>query len=289
MSILQSILLGILQGIAEFLPISSSGHLILAQKLFNLESVPLLYDVFLHLATLGAVCIFFRKTISALFGVLIRWIFKRPCDSEISCDAISPVLCGNDENGRRTILVMILGCFITVCLGLVTEKFLDDMPLKVIFCGFIFTSLLLVSSSIIEKKNSKCESEYNSEQCKKLSFAQGALIGLFQGIGTLPGVSRSGSTIAGALFGKVDRRTAGDFSFLISIPVIFGAFLLELKDIGEIKESIGLIQVIAGCIAAFVSGYLSLAFLMKLIRKGKIYLFTFYLVPVAILGLIFLA
>lgn len=184
---------------------------------------------------------------------------------------------------------MILGCFITVCLGLVTEKFLDDMPLKVIFCGFIFTSLLLVSSSIIEKKNSKCEAENNSEQCKKLSFAQGALIGLFQGIGTLPGVSRSGSTIAGALFGKVDRRTAGDFSFLISIPVIFGAFLLELKDIGEIKESIGLIQVIAGCIAAFVSGYLSLAFLMKLIRKGKIYLFALYLVPVAILGLIFLA
>lgn len=286
MSVLQSILLGILQGIAEFLPISSSGHLMLAQKLFHLESVPLLYDVFLHLATLGAVCIFFRKTIAALFGVLFRWILRKPEVSKIDSDAISPVLCGNDEIGRRTILVMILGCFITVLLGLITEKFLDDMPLKVVFCGFIFTSILLIVSSAIEKKSSRND---ELKSCDKLSFFQGALIGLFQGIGTLPGVSRSGSTIAGALFGKVDRRTAGDFSFLISIPVIFGAFLLELKDIGEIKQSIGFIQVIAGCIAAFISGYFSLAFLMKLIRKGKIHFFAFYLIPVAILGLIFLA
>lgn len=286
MSVLQSILLGILQGIAEFLPISSSGHLMLAQKLFHLESVPLLYDVFLHLATLGAVCIFFRKTIAALFGVLFRWILRKPEVSKLDSDAISPVLCGNDEIGRRTILVMILGCFITVLLGLITEKFLDDMPLKVVFCGFIFTSFLLIVSSAIEKKSSRND---ELKSCDKLSFFQGALIGLFQGIGTLPGVSRSGSTIAGALFGKVDRRTAGDFSFLISIPVIFGAFLLELKDIGEIKESIGFIQVIAGCVAAFVSGYFSLAFLMKLIRKGKIHFFAFYLIPVAILGLIFLS
>ena len=117
---------------------------------------------------------------------------------------------------------------------------------------------------------------------------QSIVIGIMQGFGTLPGISRSGSTIAGSLFSKLDRKTAGDYSFIVSIPAILGAFLLEVKDLGEVSSSIGALPVIAGCIAAFVVGYLSLTFLMKLIRKGKLAWFAAYLIPVAILGIILL-
>ncbi|MCR4953047.1 MAG: undecaprenyl-diphosphatase, partial [Treponema sp.] len=100
--------------------------------------------------------------------------------------------------------------------------------------------------------------------------------------------SRSGSTIAGALFTKVDRKAAGDYSFIVSIPAILGAFVLELKDLGEVSSSVGIAPLIAGCAAAFAAGYVSLVFLMKLIRRGKLQWFACYLIPVAILGLIFL-
>ena len=109
-----------------------------------------------------------------------------------------------------------------------------------------------------------------------------------QGVGTLPGISRSGSTIAGALLCKVDRQAAGEYSFIISIPAILGAFILELKDLGDVSESVGLLPLILGCLTAFLVGYFSLAVLMKTIRKGKLQWFACYLIPVAILGLIFL-
>ena len=109
-----------------------------------------------------------------------------------------------------------------------------------------------------------------------------------QGLGTLPGISRSGSTISGALFSKLDRKAAGDYSFIISIPAILGAFVLDLKDLGEVSSTIGMPQVLAGCIAAFITGFISLKLLMKIIRKGKLAWFSAYLIPAGILGLIFL-
>lgn len=108
-----------------------------------------------------------------------------------------------------------------------------------------------------------------------------------QGIGTLPGISRSGSTIAGAQLAGVDRKSAGEFSFIVSIPAILGAFILEAKDLGEVSSSVGAEAVAAGFIAAFVAGYISLSFLMKLIKKGRLEWFAVYLVPIGILGLLF--
>ncbi len=108
-----------------------------------------------------------------------------------------------------------------------------------------------------------------------------------QGIGTLPGISRSGSTIAASLLCGVDRSVAGDYSFIISIPAILGAFVLELKDLGEVSETIGAAPIIAGCAAAFAVGYISLTLLMKMIRKGKLQWFAAYLIPLGILGMIF--
>ena len=287
MTIIQSILLGFLQGVAEFLPISSSGHLQLAQSLFGLEEVPLLFDVFLHLATLFAVCIYFWPRIWSLLKCFGRWIARkeRPAESIDSTD----LLCGTDEAGRKTIIAVIIATVITGAIGLVTSKLIPDMPNKVICGGFIVTSALLITSALLEKKQNAKKADLEAQPVPAgVSVKQSLLIGFMQGFGTLPGISRSGSTIAGALFSGVDRAAAGEFSFIVSIPAILGAFILELKDLGDVSSSIGAGAVIAGCVTAAVTGYLSLLLLMKLIRKGKLQWFAAYLIPFGILGMIFL-
>ncbi len=148
MTIIQSILLGFLQGVAEFLPISSSGHLQLAQSLFGLDEVPLLFDVFLHLATLLAVCIYFWPRIWSLLKCFGRWIARkeRPAESIDSND----LLCGTDQAGRKTIIAVIIATVITGAIGIVTSKLIPDMSNKVICGGFFVTSALLITSSILE-------------------------------------------------------------------------------------------------------------------------------------------
>ena len=330
MSIFQAIILGVLQGIAEFLPISSSGHLAVAQKLFGLSDVPLLFDVMLHLATLAAVILYFRKKIARLFVILFRWIIPNkegkafPCKSksnnifindahkEVGESKINPqefclqnschdrtseatpsagdtpatppetdLLTGTDELGRKTILSVIIATVVTGAIGVVTSKLIPEMPIKVTCAGFLFTACLLIFSSLWAKKHDK------PLETKGISIFQALFIGFMQGVGTLPGVSRSGSTIAGAQLAGVNRAAAGEFSFIVSIPAILGAFVLEAKDLGEISSQIGALPVFCGCLAAFAWGYLSLSILMRLIRKGKLEWFACYLVPLGVFGLIF--
>lgn len=262
MSIFQGILLGILQGVAEFLPISSSGHLTVVQYLFGLEEIPLLFDVFLHLATLFAVCLYFWRKIWNLLKVFGRWLArKEPSEEDIA--------------GRKMIIAIILSTIVTGVLGVVTSKLIPEMSIKVTCAGFLVTALLL----IVTAKKEGTETVVTKKQA--------LFIGFMQGIGTLPGISRSGSTIAASLFSGVDRKTAGDYSFIISIPAILGAFILEVKDLGEVSSTIGAAPVIAGCAAAFAVGYISLTLLMKIIRNGKLQWFAAYLIPLGILGMIF--
>ena len=310
MTIFQSIILGVLQGIAEFLPISSSGHLNVAQELFGLSEVPLLFDVMLHLATLAAVILYFRKKIARLFVILFRWIVpsgKWKVESGKQEGEVSPslqtqafsatpsagdtpatppetdLLTGTDELGRKTILAVIVATIVTGAIGVITSKLIPELPIKVTCVGFLFTACLLIFSSIWAKKHDS----NNLEEARGISIFQALFIGFMQGVGTLPGVSRSGSTIAGAQLAGVNRAAAGEFSFIVSIPAILGAFVLEAKDLGEVGSQIGALPVFCGCLAAFAWGYLSLSILMKLIRKGKLEWFAFYLIPLGILGLIF--
>lgn len=285
MTIIQSILLGILQGIAEFLPISSSGHLAVAQNLFGLDDVPLLYDVMLHLATLLAVVIFFRRKIARLFVILFKWIFRKPFFEEEDFDDI---LSGTESRGHKTIIAVILSSIVTGVIGIFTSKLIPELSIKVTCAGFVVTAALLIFSELIAKRSAKLNQNQSPKDIKGISALQALFIGFMQGVGTLPGISRSGSTIAGAQLCGVDRTAAGEYSFIVSIPAILGAFILEAKDLGEVGANIGAVQVIAGCISAFVFGYLSLAFLMNLIKKGKLFWFACYLVPAGILGMIFL-
>ena len=284
MSVLEGILLGLLQGVAEFLPISSSGHLAIAQKLFNLEDVPLLYDVFLHLATLGAVILFFRKRIWSLLQVVGRWITRRSLPE--------------DKADLQTIVALLLGTFVTGVFGILLSDVVEDIDEKIICVGFFITAGLLFFGDATEERRRKKrlaagskeskESKESEDKAVGIKPLQGLGIGLAQGFGVLPGISRSGSTIAGALLCGVDREQAGEFSFLLSIPAILGAFVLQLKDLGEMGSTVGLAPVVAGCIAAFVAGIFALSVLMKIVRKGKLEWFALYLIPLGILGLLFL-
>lgn len=284
MTILQSVLLGILQGIAEFLPVSSSGHLAVAQALFGLDDVPLLYDVMLHLATLLAVLIYFRRKIFNLLKILFIWILRRPYLEESDPDDL---LSGSEERGKRTIVAVLLTSAVTAVLGLCTSKLIPDFPVRLTCAGFVVTAVLLVLSYFMERRSSRINQNRPPKEEKGISALQALFIGFMQGIGTLPGISRSGSTIAGAQFCGVNRTAAGEYSFIASIPAILGAFLLEAKDLGSVASGVGFVPVLAGCVSAFVSGYLALAFLMTLIKKGKLVWFACYLVPLGILGMIF--
>ena len=277
MSILQSILLGALQGLAEFLPISSSGHLAIAQKLFGLEDLPLLFDVFLHLATLCAVVLFFWKKIWKLLCTFARLVFRRPAPDGIS-DA-------EEKDSRSYILAVIITTLVTGVIGIAVEKLIPSLSIKFVCAGFIVTAFLLILSALVAKRQKQ---KANGSEKKAPSKIQALIIGLAQGFGTLPGISRSGSTIAGALCCGVNRQVAGEYSFIASIPAILGAFILEAKDLGEVSSSIGIAPVVVGCITAFAVGYLSLALLMKIIKKGKLEWFACYLIPAGILGLLFL-
>lgn len=269
MTILQAIFLGTLQGIAEFLPISSSGHLALCKSLFGLEEVPLLFDIMLHLATLAAVIIFFRKEIGELLAVFFRWITKKSKE--------------DDFVKQKMILAVIFGTLATGVIAIITQKFLPEMSVKFVCGGFIITAGLLILSSILSKRQIE-----NEGVSTTVSPLKGFLIGIAQGIGTLPGISRSGITISASLMAGIDRKTSGEFSFILSIPAIVGAFILEAKDLGSVTDTVGILPLILGCLVAFVVGLISLKFLMKLINKGKLEYFAFYLIPVGILGLIFL-
>ena len=274
MSVIQGILLGILQGVAEFLPISSSGHLDVAKNLFGLGDVPILFDVLLHLATLAAVCLYFRRKIWELLKTLARWIAQKQADE-------------NEKQNRRMIIAIIISTAVTGVIGIATSKLIPNLSVKYVCAGFVITAILLIFSAMIEKRNeSKIKPAGNSKS--SISAIQALFIGFMQGVGTLPGISRSGSTIAGALFTGVDRKVAGEYSFIISIPAILGAFILEVKDLEKVSQTIGAAPIVAGCAAAFAAGFISLTLLMKIIQKGKLQWFAAYLIPAGIIGMIFL-
>lgn len=278
MSVVEGILLGLLQGVAEFLPISSSGHLALAQELFDLDDVPLLFDIMLHLATLGAVLLFFRRKIWSLLKVAGRWLVRRSLPE--------------DNADVRTIVALLLGTAVTGVFGIVLSDLVEEYSEELICVGFFITAGLLIFSDAVEERRRKKLLESGSDGLVTTRTGvrplQGLGIGLAQGIGVLPGISRSGSTIAGALLCGVDREQAGEFSFLLSIPAILGAFVLELDDLDAIGDSVGVAPVVAGCVAAFAAGIFALSVLMKIVRKGKLEWFALYLIPAGILGLVFL-
>lgn len=269
MDIFKSIILGALQGIAEFLPVSSSGHLLVTRNLLGLGEIPVLFDVLMHIPTLVVVLLVFRKKIKQLLISIFRII---------RCIIKKEKLNKNDKEEGNLILIIFIATIFTAIIGFAfdrMENLFSEMP-KIVGALFIITGVMLIFSQFF-----KGQKDYS-----KIKLKDGIITGIAQGIGALPGISRSGITITASLFCGLKRENAGEYSFLISIPAILGAFIIKIKDAPKLNIQMHILFI--GLIVSFIIGFLSLLLLLQIIKKGRLYLFSIYLIPAGILTLLFI-
>ncbi len=253
---INAVILGVVQGLTEFLPISSSGHLVLFQHLFGFREPELLLDAALHFGTLLAVCIHFRRDLRTMV-VDAGWLIRQPF-------AHTP----HPPSSQRPLLWWILvGSLPTAIIGLVfkdaLEKAFGSVPL--VGAMLLVTGTLLLLTRIASRPNT-------SKRTMGLLIA--LAIGTVQGIAIIPGISRSGATIACGLLLGLERELAGRFSFLLSIPAIAGALALQLLE-GN-SGHIGLLPLITGVAVSGLVGLLALKVLMGMVRKGQLSFFAPY-------------
>lgn len=260
MSFLQSFCLGVLQGIAEFLPISSSGHLAVAKEFLRLTDVPMLYDVILHLATLLAILIVYRKRIWQLLCVFGRFIILKSTK--------------DDKTDLSFILAIILATFFTGVIGFFLKDFAENLSVKIISLLFVFTGIiLLLCDKVAEHKDGD----------NKIKLKSAVIVGIVQGIAVLPGISRSGSTVSAGLFSGIKRSAVAEFSFILSIPAIVGAMILELADYEAGALNVGTAELMLGFFVAFITGLISLKVLTAVLKNAKLKIFSFYLIPAGLI------
>ena len=263
MNYFQGIFLGVLQGVTEFLPVSSSGHLLMMRSLMGLGEIPVLFDVLLHIATLIVVIAMFRSKVAELLVSLGKWLVRKGDDQ--------------DRSNMRLIGILLVTVFVTGVLGLLIDSLdLSSTP-RIVFPLYLVTAVILWFTRKAPSGRSYGE----------LNLLDGLIMGVAQGFGVLPGISRSGITISTGLYRKMNRDIAAEYSFLIFIPAVLGALLLDLKDAGNLLDAVSVPVLAVAFLTTLVSGFLALKLLVKLIDNGKFFYFSFYLVPLGILGLIF--
>jgi undecaprenyl-diphosphatase len=253
--ILSAVLLGVVQGLTEFLPVSSSGHLVLFHSLLATTGDQVMFDLVLHVGTLLPVLIVYRAD---LIGI-VRDVFA----GEV------PFL---ERRGVRLLLLMIIGTIPTGIIGLLFEDLFEQLFSNVLSVGIALgvTGWVLWATRFVPQRS---EDELSMPIWKALA------IGLAQGIAITPGISRSGSTIAAGLLLGLDREAAARDSFLLSIPAISGAFILKLRDVQG--GDVSLLPLVVGFFSAAISGYLALRFLIGLVRRGDFSRFAWYLWPLS--------
>jgi undecaprenyl-diphosphatase len=255
------IVLGIIQGLTEFLPISSSGHLVLCQQLFGLKEPELLLNISLHVGTLVAVCIVFFKEIREIIAALIQ--FPRLLKQ---LGGVNKLIKENEK--LRLVLMILIGSIPTAVLGLMFRSIADKIfnSVSVVGCMLLVTGTFLWLSRTTGLK---------SRSIKKMKAKDAIWIGIAQGLAILPGISRSGATISTSLFLGIDRELAARYSFLLSLPAIVGALMLEI-DTSLSGSSLPLGTLLLGIATAAVVGWVALILLLRLVKRGRLYLFAPY-------------
>ncbi len=247
MSLIDALILGLLQGLSEFLPISSSGHLFLANRLHILSGeVSLFFAVMLHVGSLAAVIV--------VFWDKVKYVVKHPLS-------------------QLTKNIVIASIPTAILAGLAWYFLNDILEGALLPLGFFLTTAFLVITAFLPPKDNA------------LSKRNALLIGIAQGCAVLPGLSRSGSTIATAQMCGVNRQEAGEFSFLISIPIIIGSAIVEGRELTNFSFNISLLPIIVGVLASFASGYFALMVLKEIIKKAKLHYFAPYTLALGILTL----
>jgi len=257
---LSAAILGVVQGLTEFLPVSSSGHLVLFQHWLPVSGDPVAFDLALHLGTLIPVLWVYRSDLANVVHDSIRGdgpYWQRP--------------------GVRLLLVLIAATIPTAIIGLGLEDVFEKLFHNPRAVGIAFAA----TGTVLWFTRSAPRGETDAHQ---LSWGRAVAIGLAQGVAITPGISRSGSTIAAGLFLGMDREAAARFSFLLSIPAIGGAFVLKMGDLSLGTLSLG--PLLIGVFTSAVSGYIALRILLRLVRGGDFSKFAFYLWPLAVFALL---
>lgn len=260
MDIFQGIIIGIVQGLTEFLPVSSSAHLVFIQKVLGVES-NLAFDTFLHLGTLIAVLWFFRWDV---YKMLKSWFLS-----------IKDIFHGEFKEGflndpyKRLSWYVILA---TIPVGIVGVLFEDSV--ESLFSGALYVPafFLFVTGTILYLSQRMASGKINYDSITK---KEALIMGVGQACAILPGLSRSGTTIAAGLTAGLDKEFAAKFSFILSIPAILGAFLIQAKDIGSALD-VNFLPVILGFLAAIISGYLAIKWMLNLVQNKNLDIFSYY-------------
>ena len=276
MHFIQAILMGIVQGLSEFLPISSSGHLVFTSNFYKLykgleivqhSNEEVFFDIMVHLGTLIAVLIFFRKDIINILSAMWNALRKKDWS----------------EQDAKLGLYIILGTVVTVLLAYP----LNEVAEKLVYSPAIVGGLLFITGFVL------LFSEYMSKKFKayreKVDLKTSVMIGLAQGLAALPGFSRSGWTIATGLFFGLDRTTAARYSFLLSIPIILGASMVYPIINIDLHEALqyNWTAIIAGTLISCVVGYLCIKYFMKFISKFSLAIFGYYCIAAGIITAVF--
>lgn len=276
MNFIQAILMGIVQGLSEFLPVSSSAHLVFTSNFYKVfkgieivqqSNEEVFFDIMVHLGTLVAVLIFFRKDIAEICVAIWNAIKTRDWS----------------EHKAKLGLYIILGTIVTLVLAVP----LNVVAEKLVFCPQIVGGLLFITGLVL------FASEYMSKkfEAKKttVDLKSSILIGIAQGLAALPGFSRSGWTIASGLFSGLDRATAARYSFLLSIPIILGASMVYPIIKIDIHEALAFNwhAIIAGTLVSGIVGYLCIKYFMKFVSKFSLKIFGYYCVIVGLFCMVF--
>lgn len=265
MSLLEAILIGIIQGATEFLPISSDGHLVLIPSILGLQQPDLVLIGLVHAGTLLAILSYFWRDIVAIIRAVLAGLARR--DPFGTADA-------------RLGYLMVLGSVPAAIVGLLAMDFFErqfNSPV-VAAVGLLVTAAFLVVGERLNR---------GTKTLDRLSWVDTLIIGSFQVLALLPGVSRSGTTIAAGLGRGLDRPTAARFSFLVGLPAIAGAGLLAILDIFDAQGSLPLSHYAAAFVTAAVVGYLCIAFLLNWVKRHTLYAFAVYCAAFGLLYLLF--
>jgi len=252
MSLIEAIFLGILQGLTEFLPVSSSGHLVLAQELLGINLPGLSFELVVHVGTLVAVLIYFRGR----FIDLAKSLFDRERKRE-----------------QRLILWIIVGTIPAGLAGLFLKPYFEAA----------FDSPLLTSYMLIATGGILLAPKLSRSGQREVGFLSAVLIGLAQALAILPGISRSGSTISAGMLAKIDPEKAAEFSFFLAVPAIGGAVLLKLNEFSSLDSSL-YVPYAAGFLGSMLAGLFAVYAVMALIKQGRFQYFAFYCLAAGALG-----
>ncbi len=253
MTLIEVFILAVIQGLTEWLPVSSSGHLVITQTVLGL-SIPLIFDVMLHVGTLIVVLTVFRKDIVDI----IKALFKRDFET---------------EEGKLALLIAV-GSVPIAIIGFVFYDIFKSLFSNILAVGLA----LLITGCVLFFSEKRLGN-------KKMGILDSLLIELAQGVAIIPGVSRSGVTVATGLLRKIDKATAFRYSFLLSVPAVIGATVMESKDL--VVGNLDMVPLILGATVSMIVGYVSLKLVQKIVMNEKFHLFAYYCWTIGIAIILF--